>query len=144
MKRSSVPAQSKLLTAAQIRKQVIALVEALPEAEAKESGGQHLSLEVRGKRFGWYLDDHHGDGRLAINCRAPIGESQALAASAPENFHIPKYVGHRGWLGMWLDLPQLDWAEVEGVLVEAYLMTAPKKLAEQLRQRILQQPVKAE
>ena len=61
MKRSSVPAQSKPLTAAQIRKQVIALVEALPEAEVKESGGQHLSLEVRGKRFGWYLHDHHGD-----------------------------------------------------------------------------------
>src|SRR5262245_10930351 len=141
MKRSSVPAQDKPLAAAQIRKQVIALVEALPEAEAKECGGQHLSLEVRGKRFGWYLDDHHGDGRLALNCRAPIGESQALVANEPEKFHIPKYVGHRGWLGLWLDLPQLDWAEVEGVLVEAYLMTAPKKLAEQLRQRILQQSV---
>jgi hypothetical protein len=60
-KRSSAPAQSKMGAAAQIRKQLIALVKALPEAEAKESGGQHLSLEVRGKRFGWYLFPNTSD-----------------------------------------------------------------------------------
>ncbi|MGH9838579.1 MAG: MmcQ/YjbR family DNA-binding protein [Blastocatellia bacterium] len=136
-KRSSAPARGKPLDAAQVRERVIAIIETLPEAIAEDCGGKHLSLEVRGKRFGWYMDDHHGDGRLAINCRAPVGESQALADSAPEKFHIPKYVGHRGWVGMWLDIPRLDWAEVEGVLVEAYLLTAPKKLVMQLQQRIL-------
>ena len=136
-KRSSTPARSKPLDAAQVRERVIAIIETLPEAIATDCGGKHLSLEVRGKRFGWYMDDHHGDGRLALNCRAPVGQSQALAASAPEKFHIPKYVGHRGWVGMWLDIPRLDWAEVEGVLVEAYLRTAPKKFVTQLQQRIL-------
>ncbi len=137
-KKSAVLTQRPRLTADQISTRVVAFIETLPEAVADNVSGNHLSLEVRGKRFGWYMDNHHGDGRLALNCRAPAGESQALVARAPETFHIPKYVGKRGWIGVWLDLPQLDWAEVEGVLVDAYLMAAPKKLAAQLEQRILQ------
>jgi hypothetical protein len=41
---------------------------------------------------------------------------------------IPKYVGARGWLGLWLDLPKIDWVEVEDVITEAYHLTAPKTL----------------
>jgi hypothetical protein len=114
------------------RARVVKLVENLPEATVKEYG-THLSLEVRGKRFGWCLQDHHGDGRLALNCRVPSGANESLATSAPEKFHIPKYLGHRGWLGIWLDLRKIDWSEVEVVLVEAYRMTAPKSLVVQLR-----------
>ena len=44
------------------RRRVISLVESLPEASAVVAGETHLSLEVRGKRFGYFLDDHHGDG----------------------------------------------------------------------------------
>ncbi len=137
-KNSAVLKRDRQSVEAHPHERVIAFIETLPEALAKEYG-QHLSLEVRGKRFGWYMDDHHGDGRLALACRAPAGESQALVARAPELFHIPKYVGQHGWIGIWLDLPQLDWAEVEGVLVDAYLLTAPKKLVAQLQQRILKQ-----
>ena len=28
----------------------------------------------------------------------------------PEHFHVPKYMGKKGWVGLWLDLPKLDWA----------------------------------
>src|SRR5690348_7307026 len=45
-------------------RRVLKIVAVLPEAEAKPAG-RHLSLEVRGKRFGWFLVDHHGDGRVA-------------------------------------------------------------------------------
>jgi hypothetical protein len=41
------------------RRRVISLVESLPEASAVVTGETHLSLEVRGKRFGYFLDDHH-------------------------------------------------------------------------------------
>jgi len=117
--------------AAERRARLIAIVEGFPEADTVATGN-HLSLEVRQKRFGWYLDDHHGDGRLAINCKAPRGVAQQLAKHAPDRFHIPNYVRHLGWLGLWLDTPQVDWEEVEAILVGAYRLTAPKKLIAEL------------
>ena len=44
--------------------------QALPEGEAKRVG-RHMSLEVRRKRFGWFMVDHHGDGRVASTARRP-------------------------------------------------------------------------
>jgi hypothetical protein len=117
--------------AAERRARVVSIVEGLPEAGVV-AAGNHLSLEVRQKRFGWYLDDHHGDGRLAINCKAPRGVAQQLAKHATDRFHIPKYVSHLGWVGLWLDTPQIDWAEVEAILVGAYRLTAPRKLIAEL------------
>ena len=117
--------------AAKRRALVVRLVKKLPEATVTKYG-THLSLEVRGKRFAWYLEDHHGDGRLALNCKAPAGANESLARKAPERFHVPKYIGHHGWVGLWLDLPRTDWSEVEAVLTEAYRMTAPKSLVAQL------------
>jgi hypothetical protein len=110
--------------AARRRARVQRLVAKLPNANAVECG-THLSLEVRGKRFGWYLEDHHGDGRLALHCKAPPGARRMLEAVAPRMFHVPAHVGHRGWIGLWLDLADLDWAEVEAALADAYRMTAP-------------------
>lgn len=111
------------------RERIAGWVAALPGGAV--TGGPHLSLEVNGKRFGWLLDDHHGDGRLALNCRLPQGRNEALAASGKSLYHLPKYVSHRGWAGLWLDLPglEMDWEAVGETLLEAYLMTAPKKLA---------------
>jgi hypothetical protein len=118
--------------AARQRNRLIRLVRRLPEATTAPHG-PHLSLEVRGKRFGWFLQDHHGDGRLALNCRAPAGLAVAMAQAAPAQFHVPKYLGHRGWIGIWLELPDSDWDEVEALLLEAYRMTAPKNLAARKR-----------
>jgi hypothetical protein len=118
--------------AAERRARIVEIVESLPEAAAVVSACNHLSLEVRQKRFGWYLDDHHGDGRLAINCKAPRGVSQQLVEHAPDRFHIPTYAGHLGWVGLWLDTPQIDWTEVEAILVGAYRLTAPRKLIAEL------------
>ena len=87
-----------------------------------------MSLEARQKRFGWYLDDHHGDGRLAINCKAPHGVARQLAKHALDRFHL-------GWVGLWLDTPQIDWTEVEAILVGAYRLAAPKKLIAELDAR---------
>jgi hypothetical protein len=79
-------------------------------------------------------DDHHGDGRLAIWCPAPPGVQADLAEREPERFFVPPYVGHRGWLGMRLDV-DVDWDEVAGVLEEAYRITAPKTLIKALDER---------
>jgi hypothetical protein len=105
---------------------LIAVVESLPEACAV--GERHLSLEVRGRRFGWLLDDHHGDGRLALNLKAELGLSHRLVDGDPQRFHIPAYLGHRGWVGVWLDLPSVDWVGMHRLLADAYVLTAPRRL----------------
>jgi hypothetical protein len=133
MNKAVDPTPSKMTRkiAAERRARVVAIVEGLPEAGVV-AAGNHLSLEVRQKRLGWYLDDHHGDGRLAINCKAPRGVAQQLANHAPDRFHIPKYASHLGWIGLWLDTPQIDWTEVEAILLGAYRLAAPKKLIAEL------------
>jgi len=108
------------------RRRIEKIVHALPEAEAKPLG-RHASLEVRGKRFGWFMVDHHGDGRVAINCKGSAEMHDILKQLAPAHFHVPKY-GSRAWVGLWLDGPKLDWHAVELALRTAYEKTAPKKL----------------
>ncbi|MGH7150287.1 MAG: MmcQ/YjbR family DNA-binding protein [Planctomycetota bacterium] len=130
--RDPVRARLTPAEAASRRARVIGIIEALPGATRTEHG-RHLALEVRGRRWGWYLEDHHGDGRLAVDCKAPPGSDESLSARAPDMFHVPKYVGHHGWVGLWLDLPRVDWPEVEAALVQAYRMAAPKSLLARLR-----------
>jgi hypothetical protein len=108
------------------RQRVAKIVRSLPEAEAK-AAGRHLSLEVRAKRFGWFLVDHHGDGRVAINCKGSAEMHDILQQLAPAHFHVPKF-GSKAWVGLWLDGPKLDWHAVELALRTAYEKTAPKKL----------------
>jgi len=118
-------------TADRVRARVTAMLRELPEASAVACGS-HLSLEVRKKRFAWFLADHHGDGRLAINCKVPALVACHVASVIPEQFHVPKYVGSRGWIGLWLDVPRVDWLQVAMTLREAYGLSAPKTLRAQL------------
>jgi len=101
---------------------------ALPEATERASHGAP-SFFVRDKRcFVMYLDDHHGDGRLALWCAAPEGMQDALVAGDPEAYFVPPYVGHRGWIGVRLDR-SLPRDEVAGAVEDAWLTVAPKRLA---------------
>jgi hypothetical protein len=104
---------------------------ALPEVSARLSHGA-VTFFVRGKRTVCYLtDDHHGDGRLALVYPAPLGAQEELVRSEPERFFRPPYVGHRGWVGVRLDL-EPDWDEVADIVVKAYRQVAPRTLVRQL------------
>ena len=107
---------------------------ALPETNERLSHGSPCWF-IRDKRcFVMYLDDHHGDGRLALWCAAPEGMQRALVDSAPEHYFVPPYVGHRGWLGVRLDR-DLAWDEIAGAIEDAWLEVAPKRLAESFTPR---------
>jgi hypothetical protein len=41
-------------------------------------------------------------------------------------------VGVRGWLGVYLDVPGVDWEEVGEIVADAYRTVAPKRLAARL------------
>lgn len=97
----------------------------LPEATEKLS---HSSPTFFVRRtFVMFHDDHHGDGRLAIWCAAPDGAQALMVESEPERFFVPPYVGHRGWLGVRLDV-DVDWDEVAAIVEDAYRTVAPRKL----------------
>jgi hypothetical protein len=110
------------------RKRIERILARLPEAAAIATGGRHLSLQVRKKRFGYFLDDHHGDGRIALNCKGSADAHDALQQLAPTQFHVPKYLGSKGWIGLWLDGADTNWSAVELALREAYALVAPKQL----------------
>jgi hypothetical protein len=121
----------KRLSSDRQRNRIIRILERLPAAAAVPQNA-HLSLMVRKKRFGYFLDDHHGDGRIALSCKASADLRDMLQQVAPAQFHIPKYVGNKGWIGLWLDGTDIDWSAVELALHEAYLLVAPKTLARAL------------
>ena len=91
-----------------------------------------LASEIARIKFGYYLDDHHGDGIVGVAFKAGPGEQQALTRANPERFYVPAYVGSKGWVGLRLDLADIDWTEVRELLTEAYRLQAPKRLAAQL------------
>ncbi len=99
----------------------------LPEVEERLSHGEPAWF-VRGKRLFVTFADRHHDDRVACWCAAPPGAQEALVAHHPERFFRPPYVGHRGWLGVFLDVP-VDWDEVAELVCDAYALVAPKGLA---------------
>jgi phosphoribosylglycinamide formyltransferase-1 len=107
------------------RKRLVALCRALPEAEVERAGAQHLAFKVRKKIFGYYAYDHHGDGRIALLCKAPPGEQSRLLDEDPERYFFPPYVGPRGWIGLRLDTPRVDWRTVTNIVRVSYFLTAP-------------------
>jgi hypothetical protein len=108
-----------------------ATVASLPEVTERLSHGA-VTFFVRGKRTVCYLtDDHHGDGRLALIYPAPAGVQDEMLRSEPARFFRPPYVGHRGWLGLRLDV-EPDWEEVGDIVVAAYRQVAPRTLVRQL------------
>ena len=106
---------------------------ALPETTERLSHGEPTWFVRDKKTFVTYADHHHDD-RLGFWCAAPPGVQEELVGAAPERFFVPPYVGHRGWLGVRLDVP-VDWAEIAELVEDAYRMVAPKRLIAELDAR---------
>lgn len=90
---------------------------------------EHLSFEVAGKRFGYYLQRHFGDdGRSGAVFRAAPGAQGILVEADPDRFWVPAFVGRHGWVGIRLDLEEPDWDGVALLLHDAWMLTAPRRL----------------
>ncbi len=111
--------------------QLRAVCLALPETTERLSHGEPTWF-VRDRKVFVNYADHHHDDRLGFWCAAPPGAQEALVADEPERFFRPPYVGHRGWLGVYLDLDTLDWAEIGELVTDAYRQIAPKTLVARL------------
>jgi hypothetical protein len=100
---------------------------ALPETTERLSHGEPTWFVRDKKTFVMYANHHHDDV-LAFWCAAPDGAQEALIAADPERFFRPPYVGHRGWLGVRLDVTPVDWDQIGDLVNAAYRVAAPKRL----------------
>ncbi|MGH8923678.1 MAG: MmcQ/YjbR family DNA-binding protein [Acidimicrobiia bacterium] len=102
----------------------------LPETNERLSHGEPTWF-IRDKKVFVTYADHHHDDRLGFWCAAPVGVQEARTEAEPARFFRPPYVGHRGWLGVYLDVP-VDWDEIAEIVEDAYRSIAPASLSKQL------------
>jgi hypothetical protein len=95
--------------------------------------GSHAQFLERKKTFAYFLDNHHGDGIVAVTCKVLPGENKALVEAQPARFYLPAYLASKGWVALRLDVGEVDWDEVRDLLLGSYTLIAPKRLAERVK-----------
>jgi hypothetical protein len=110
---------------------IVAICLALPEATCVEGGraGEHRQFAIRRRTFGYYTYHEHGEDRIAFLCKVAPGEQDVLMRMEAGRFFIPAYIGHRGWVGVRIDQPKVDWPMIEELARNSYRLIAPKSLA---------------
>ncbi len=117
-------------TSEQRREQLVQIGVELPEGTV--SGEQRLTFQAPTRTFAYYLNGHHCDGRITLYCKTYPGDLEALIAFDPVRFSVPAYLGPEGRVGLRLDLPDVDWAQVAERVRIAYRLVAPRCLAAQV------------
>jgi formyltetrahydrofolate-dependent phosphoribosylglycinamide formyltransferase len=108
---------------------VRALALALPGAAEKLSHGSPGFFVEGGKFFGYFQQNHHGDGNIALLVKTSGVEEQAmLIENNPVLYYRPAYFGPSGWIGIRLD-GDTDWTQIEDWLTRSWRASAPKRLA---------------
>lgn len=125
MTRSSTP----LALVARRRSRLVKICEALPEAIVDVAGESHLAFKIRKRIFAYYLFDHHGDGIISFVSKSSLSDQRRFIKEDPDSFFVPAYLGSKGWIGIRLDLDEVDWETVSQLARRAYQDTAPRKLA---------------
>lgn len=93
----------------------------------RELMNTHAAFIARRRKFAYFLNNHHGDGIVAVACKALPGENTALAAANPDRFYLPAYIGPRGWIALRLDTLKVDWSEVADLVKVSYVQVAGRK-----------------
>ena len=106
---------------------VRALCLSYPETQERASHGEPCWF-AGGKKMFVMTSQHHHDDRVAFWAAAPEGVQGALVAAEPQRYYRPPYVGARGWGGVYVDVDDLDWERVEGLVEDAWRQVAPKRL----------------
>jgi len=103
---------------------------ALPETTEKVAWGDP-TWRIRDRIFAMQKGNYEG-GRPSVWLKAPEGAQSMLVDGDPERFFVPPYVGHKGWVGVYLDGKRVDWALLADLIEESYRLIAPKRVATKL------------
>lgn len=100
----------------------------MPESDETVSHGMPCFGIVKGKKFAYVTADHHGDGRVALLVKISGLEEQAMLIEKDEaRYFRPANFGD-GWIGMRLDLGEVDWDDLDAWLARSWRTVAPKRL----------------
>ena len=114
---------------------------ALPEATEHTDGtpvlDHHARLaavfRVHRRSFAWFLDNHHGDGVVALVAKTAPGRASHLIKADGDRYYLPPYLRRSGWVGLRLDVGEVDWREVADLVEDSYRLVAPRRLLARLR-----------
>jgi predicted DNA-binding protein (MmcQ/YjbR family) len=99
---------------------------ALPGAIEKEAWGECTFRVGRGKMFAMTDNDHHQSGHYAVWCLASPMVQEILVKDDPKHFFVPPYLGHKGWVGVRLDVGGVNWEQLAGILQDGYKLASAK------------------
>jgi len=105
---------------------------ALPEASEKVTWGDP-TWRVKDKIFAMQKGNYAG-GRAALWLKGERGAQEALVGADPGLFFVPPYVGHKGWIGIWLDGRRLPREAIAELVGESFRLVAPVRLTARLRE----------
>jgi hypothetical protein len=108
-----------MISAAQARQMLLSL----PEAQELETWGE-ATFRVRHKIFAML-----GADERALTLKATLEDQQALVTIDPETYSVAPYVGRFGWIRVRLETVDPD--DLQGLILEAWQRTAPKRLVRQ-------------
>jgi hypothetical protein len=97
---------------------------AWPEVTERLSHGEPTWFHRDNRSFATSADHHHDD-RVAVWLAAPPGARDDPVETDPGRYFVPPYVGHRGWIGVYLDV-DVDWARLEELVGHAYHSVADR------------------
>ncbi|SDW18993.1 MmcQ/YjbR family DNA-binding protein [Paenibacillus sp. CF384] len=103
--------------------QVRQICSSLPETTEIIDGHGHTTFKVKDKSF-IIMSDY------GMTFKSDLENQEIIVQQ--EQFFIPKYIGHRGWVGV--NSPS-DWDQMGILLTEAYLHAAPKRLIKQFMEQ---------
>ena len=98
---------------------------ALPQATEKQTWGDP-TWRVKNRIFAMQKGNYDG-GRPSVWLKAPPGGQDLLVGSAPDRFFVPPYVGHKGWVGVWLDGHSVDWEELADLIDDSHRLIAARR-----------------
>jgi len=109
------------------------VVQALPGAEERVSHGSPTFFTGPGRSGRTFASLHDErewfEGRLCLWLAAAPELQQALVQGDPVRWFLPPYVGHRGWVGLRLSLPDTDWDEAAGAIEDAHALVTDHRRA---------------
>jgi predicted DNA-binding protein (MmcQ/YjbR family) len=108
----------------------------LPEAAEQKTWGQP-TFRVRAKIFaaiggggGFDPAPVSSEARVSMLMKAAPGEQDVLLMVG-EPFFRPRYLGYKGWIGVYID-EVTDWSDITRLVEGSYRAIAPNKLVGQL------------
>lgn len=112
----------------ELAEQVRKICSRFPVVEEKIDAFGHLSFRVKDKPFIMMGEDADYTG---LSIKTSKTTQEVLLESKPEVYSKTAYIGQHGWVST-KDAQGIDWSELEQLIEEAYLRTAPKSVLKEL------------